>query len=397
MLTFFDTPWHIVSTLLVFLLGVVLSQKQHRFFKINKRTALLLYIWHLLFSVFYYSYSLDNTADAKGYYLESLNMGFKLKFGTEAVTYLTSIFSLHLGMSYGGVFVVFHLFGYVGMLALLSALQSITAQCTARVRFLVLAIILLPGVSFWSAAIGKDSLTFMASGLVCWSVLHLRRRYPAMILAVGLFLIARPHIAGILIASLAVAQVLVGQKNAVRQLLLLLVLIPVSWAMVQFGLDYVGLGQASGLRDVSSYIEQRQGYNLEGGSSLDIRSMPMMLRFFSYLYRPMLFEANGFMGLIIAVENLFLLWLLVYFGWRILQQKSRKIEGFALVFFLLYFFGTLFVLANTTANLGIAIRQKWMILPPLLMVLLAYGPVKTPLNRLGLRRSRTGATGAQPM
>lgn len=374
MLEFADSVWAVISAALAFGAGLLLIVRQRAWFGVPLVPALTFYCSHSAFCLCYFYYSLTGVADATEYFLRSLEYNDGPDVGTKGIYFLTSLFSSGLGMSYGGVFLVYNLFGFIGMLALAGALREILADSPRAVRQIAILAMLAPGLSFWSAAIGKDALSFMAAGLAVWSALRLDKRYPAMVISSLALLLVRPHIAGILLGSLAVAAVFSARMNAINKLILVVVTIPAAIIGGAFGAQYAGLGDATGVEDVEAYFQTRQSHNLGGGSSVDIASMSILGRMMSYLFRPLFFDASSLLGLVVSVENLCLVVLFGYAaGVRCLGRRSR-LDSLALVFFLVYTASSWFVLANTTANLGIAIRQKWMFMPMLFAIAFSLMP-----------------------
>lgn len=371
MLTFADSAWHVVSAALVFLFGLVLALLLSKIFAVGQRRALFFYLWHTAFCIAYFLFSLSNVADARSYFSNSIDPAAAPALGTAGITFLTSIFSQWAGFSYGGAFLVFNLFGFIGMLAFWSAMQQVIQPGGKPLRYLALSIILLPGLSFWSSAIGKDAISFMGAGLATWAALNLGRRYPAMALAALALLFVRPHMAGLLLASLALAMGLVWRGALWKRVVLGLVVLPAAIWSTDLALEYVGLGESQGIGEFTEYIESRQHHNLGGGSSVEIANMSLPMRVLTYTFRPLFFDAPGLSGIVISFENLFLV---VVFLWALsarLRGGSLNIPGFAVSFYVIFGVISWVLLANTTANLGIAIRQKWMFLPMLLLVALA--------------------------
>ncbi len=305
----------------------------------------------------------------------------KFEAGTRGVGFITSLFSNGLGMSYGGTFLIFNIFGTVGLLALASTLLQFLPKRHLVARRFAIATLFLPGVSFWSAGIGKDSLTFMAAGLAAWASLRLDKRYPGMLFALGIFFVVRPHIGGIVVVALALALIFTLQSGVAAKAALLAVALPAAAAGLVFGLDYAGISDPASLSDVTDYIEERQGYNMGGEASIDITSMSWPIRLFSYLFRPLPLESPGLLGLAVGFENIVLLAIFIFFLLKIFKEKSW-LPLFTRAFMLLFAIGTLVILANTTANLGIAIRQKWMFVPMLICVAFSYARTRRPASRL---------------
>ncbi|WP_114390297.1 hypothetical protein [Notoacmeibacter marinus] len=372
MLEFASTPWHVFSTTLILLSGGWLALIQRRVFYIDHRRSLILYAWHTIFSIYYFHYSTTNVADARSYYINSLHSGIEFSLGTRAVISFTSFFSQGLNLSYGGVFLVFNIIGFVGMLAFASALQQVMVGTSKLSRQIAFCLILLPGLSFWSSAIGKDAITFMGAGMAAWAAIDFTRRYPAIIIAVVAFVVARPHMAGLLLISLAMAFLFLSRLSALKKILLSAVMVPAAIWGSSLGLAYVGLDDASSVSDLTAYLEKRQGSNLEGGSSVDISSMSVPMRMATYIFRPLLYDATGLMALIVSIENLALFFVFALaIGLKINGARSR-LDRFTFIFYLSFSSVSWFVLASTTANLGIAIRQKWMFLPMLLLLAMSY-------------------------
>lgn len=365
-LNFSDSAWHVIATTLVFLLGAYIAVRQYRIFGVSQRLALGLYVWHTIFCVYYLVYSLSRPLDSSGYFIASNEFSGIPALGTSAVTFLTSLFTQGLHLSYGGVSLIFNIIGFIGMLAFAAALSEITEGCGRWMRRLNLLIILLPGLSFWSSAIGKDALTFMGIGLATWGALNLASRYPALVVAVFAFLLARPHMAGLLLAALAIALLFASRVGMVKNLLLLFAALPSAAIAVTFGAQFAGLDQGISLENIARLFEERLQYNLDGNTSVDVAGMSVPIRLLTFLYRPLFFDAPGLLGLVVSFENLIIL-LITSFAvlFKFLGRKSQ-LSNFAFVFFVLFSAASLIILANTTSNLGIALRHKWMFLPMLL-------------------------------
>jgi len=382
LLTFADGGWHVFFSLVIFLTGLAGAFIQKRVFQVPQKQAIALYLWHTFFCFFYFWYTLNNLSDSISYYLRSFESGLRFDFGTVGIRYIVSIFTQSFDLSYGNIFLIFNIIGYVGLLSFASALQTVTLSSRSDIKSISIWFTFLPGLSFWSSAIGKDAVTFMGAGLVTWAIINVFRRWPAIILGTACFLIPRPHMAGIVLLSLSLALLLSSNIGAAKRIALLIAALPVSLIAVQFGLVYAGLGDANNLSDVNDYFESRQGSNLGGGSSVDIAGMPVPIRMFTYLFRPLIFDAHGALGLIVSIENLALLALFFAVIFRTKRTKST-LGRFEFFFYLTFVLISWFILSNSTANLGIAIRQKIMFLPMLVVVLFSIwqGKSKQPAGK----------------
>jgi hypothetical protein len=105
------------------------------------------------------------------------------------------------------------------------------------------------------------------------------------------------------------------------------------------------------------------------GSAITVTSYPLILKLFTFLFRPFVFDINSFPSLLAATENSILLFLTI----KCFSKKS--LESFrnapfllqGMIYFLLL--GT-FAFSQSLGNLGIMIRMRNMFLPGLIIFFL---------------------------
>jgi hypothetical protein len=332
--------------------------------------CLALFAYHLVASIFYWHYSLTHSADSNGYY-QFVPDGDGLGLSTRFVGAITAFLREMLSASYLDLFMLFHIFGYVG-LVLLYVLCHRVLQDHPEGRYPELALkvgVFLPGLHFWTCAIGKDSLIFLAIVGVIWSLRSARRRAVVLLCGLALCFFIRPHIATALLGACALA--LVSSSD-----------VPLRWRIPAFGLvlialwfavplliDFLKLEDVS-MGSVAEYIERRQGDNLDGGTSVDISTYSFPMQFFTYMFRPLFLDASGGLALVVSVENLLYLGLCLYLTPDVFRALWHGHGGFFMRFNFVFWLAATSILAATTANMGLAIRQKTMVLPSLLLVLL---------------------------
>jgi hypothetical protein len=369
----FFSASHIFSSFLVFFIGLLISVKIAKSFNFGEKKSVIIYLWHTIFCITYAKFVIENSGDAINYYENSFLPNIGYDFGTGSVTLLTSLFSSGLGLSFLGVFLVFNIFGYIGLISFAASLQVATRDKSKYINRLATLIIFLPTVSFWSSAIGKDSISFMATGLSLWAVLNLRRRFWLMATAISVIFLVRPHIAGLMVIALAVSmgiqkKVSFMQRALIGGIALLLLIL-----MIPFALTYSGLGTTFSTNDIAAYIEQRQGYNQDGGGGIDISAMSPPMQLFTYLFRPLPFEANSIFAFAASIDNMVLLFLFIWGSWVMIKRRKRYKQAFSenRMFLWIYSLSTWLILALTTANLGISVRQKWMFVPMLVFLFIS--------------------------
>lgn len=371
-LTLFDTPLQVIVALLVWIIGFLLIQIMYKFFRITFKKASFLYVWHTLFIFFYVMYSLYFPADSGGYYKEAvLNDDIQLYLGTSLVEYFTQVI-YKIGIdSYFGIFIVYSFFGYVGILSFYASLRQLVQHKSIVYRQLAFLVVLLPGVSFWSVAIGKDSIAFMSIGLALWSVLNLKKRFWLMMFAIGVMFLIRPHVGGIMIGSLLLLYLFDKNRRVSTKLFFGTIFMLITLVCSILVLDKLRL-DISSVDSVVNYIEKRQSYNQDGGGGIDISTMTLPEQLFTYIFRPLPYEAHSLFALAASFENLFLLGLFLFFVKRYFTHRINPIYNKNLIFVYSFVIITSIALAMTTANLGIAVRQKWMFMPFLIYIWFLY-------------------------
>jgi len=364
----FENAWHVMSVVLIFIIGLFLTVPLCRYFTIGTKIGSVLYFYHTLFCMVYLFYVFNYGGDATMYYHRSQGELEAFKPGTIGVLYFVNLLHM-MDLSILGQFLIFNIFGFIGLCAFYSALRSITFNSSVKIRRIVLLVVFLPSVSFWSSGMGKDAISFMAMGLALFSALNFSRRIWLMAIAILLMLYVRPHMAGIMIIAISISIVLQKNISLLPRLTIGILALLVTAIMVPFALNYAGVSEDAS--NLESYIDKRANSNLGGGSSLDIASMSLPVQMFTYLFRPLPFEARSVTQLLASLDNMLLLYLL-FVGFKA-RAKIKKLQFNGNRVFMWCYVGISWViLSMTTANLGIAMRQKWMFVPILIFLLISF-------------------------
>lgn len=362
--------WGYISAFITFLCGILIAKRVSNYFSIKESYSVFLYVWHTFFCLFYLWYAMNNGGDSIKYYRLATSGDFILKPGTNSVLMINSLFVYGLNFSIMGAYLINNIFGFLGLLAFQGSLNFATENKNRRIKQLGMLIVLLPSVSFWTSALGKDSISFMATGFALWAALKLEKRTLLMAFAIFMMFLVRPHMAGMMIIALAFSMVLSAKVSLVRRLIMGVAALLIAAVLVPFALQYAGVSDPNSAEAVMDYMEGRQGTNMGGGSSVDIASMSLPEKLFTYIFRPTIFEARNVFTLAAAIDNLILLYLFIAGGYALIKNKSRKFTENR-KFMWVYASLAWFVLAMTTANLGIAVRQKWMFAPVLIFLLIS--------------------------
>jgi hypothetical protein len=171
----------------------------------------------------------------------------------------------------------------------------------------------------------------------------------------------RPHIAFILVAASGLS-VMMGSKGLkTTQKAVAFFIMAVAFAFIYDKVfAYVGI-EEEGFESMEDFAG-KYVYELgKAGSSVDISRYNLLQKMGTFLFRPLFFDANGALGLIVSFENIFYLFLLfqtfrggfIKFIWQ---------ADFLTKSMLFTFIASSAALSQITANLGIAIRMKAMIM-----------------------------------
>ena len=331
---------------------------------------LALYVWHTAFCFAYWQSALSEPLDSNVYYWSALQ-GADPGLGTAFVCWF-SLLQMKLAGAVGldstflDQFLLNNVIGYVGLLCVFLALQRATAHATRKWKILFGLVPFMPGLSYWSCAIGKDSFAMLGIGVALLASLSLKggmRRHLAILLGAAIVFVVRPHIAAVIIGAYGTSMLVQARRRPAERILALVLgaaAAPVALWVLQ---KYVGIAaNSAGLMD---FIEARQ-LHARGGSYIDLTGHSPPYIIFTYLFRPLFFDAPNMMGMAASVENVAILGVVltcIIAGLR--RVGSRELAQVVFTFSFIYFAVGTPLLAFATSNLGLAVRQKSMVLPAL--------------------------------
>jgi hypothetical protein len=346
----------------------------------DKQRIRQLYWWHLLFVGVYYLYAQNNASDSIAYYhyVKDSPWDTWLSYyglGTRFVHFVSFPLIKIFGFSYEACMVFFGYLGFIGWSLAYSTFLERTEfkhhinLAGFKINLLTL-IIFLPNNHFWSASFGKGALIILGMGLVLYGLSQPQKRI--WMLAVGAVMVyhVRPHILYAIVLSAAVGLVF-SQRGLPSIYRWTLGLIAVA-AIVYLFYDLQTLPQFEQFfasdRDAAENLAQELG---KSGSGVDINAMSLPGQVFTFLYRPLFFDAHTTLALYTSVENLIYLVLTLHLFRRDFIRFLFKRDYMVITAFLT-FLTVATILAQISGNLGIAIRQKSQVFFLLFFVLLLY-------------------------
>lgn len=354
----------IAVTALYFVLGIVMSRRFQGLADYRLRfLPYAILLLHFVMTVGFYFFVLNGVGDAKGYYKSSSALqnlsGTPLTSNGFIETVLFP-FIHYLQFSFFSSFLVFSIASLTGFMLLYDiAVRVLKGQWSIWIL-----LFLMPSIHFWTGAIGKDSLIFFGISWIMHNYFTGKKlvSYIVPVLIVGL---VRFYVIVLMGAGVGVALVLLSRQIKLSYKILAMIVFSVAAVLVlPIFLETIAVGDISNISRQSEIVMKA---NQEGGGAVDLQGSNLAVKWFSYLFRPFIFEARSAQALLAAVENV--VWLVIFWKIAVGIRYRRHIPARRQTIFWICvacIFTVTLPSAFILSNLGIASRQKIMIVPMLL-------------------------------
>ncbi|KGO97172.1 hypothetical protein [Flavobacterium enshiense] len=329
--------------------------------------------YHLLFTFLTWDYFSGKSGDAAFYWFEiqsSVSKSFSdlFHYGSDFVLLLNYPFAKLLGLNIGWGFFIYSLIGYLGILQFYRLCQLFLNKKYLFKGFeSYYLLLLLPNLHFWTAGLGKESLCFLFIATILLELAKDNFKSPAMLLSAFLLILIRPHIALLLLFSVAVVYFFSNKINLKQRILI------ACGSLVLFsGLFYMFLQLSKIKRFDFDRIKYFNEFSLlsfkNSGSYVPIIEYSYPYKIFTFYFRPFINEIPTVYGLALGLENVVVL--LLHIGALLLFFLNYKKIDFPLVFKIILCFALLsgLLIVQRYSGLGIFARTKIMMQPFVLLV-----------------------------
>jgi type IV secretory pathway TrbD component len=245
--------------------------------------------------------------------------------------------------------------------------------------------LLLPGVHYWTGAIGKDAPLFFGICLAIWSCMRLEKRLVSMGVATMIMLAFRPHIAMISLMALGTA-LLVDSKIKWWVKGGLLVGIGAAGAFVASSLDTTYSLNVSSAESVSDFMSSRSLIGEDSGADMAIAQGNILFKVFTFWLRPFFLDAENMMGYVASLENVVILMIFAFVAANFRSARALVRKVLFLRYSAIFFILATGVLAAVNFNVGLGLRQKMMPMPGLLIFFAALVAIKAAGRNLSRSR-----------
>jgi len=366
----------VIVILLLLLFGYLfLNQFKNKISENNFTNLGYLFVYHLIFGLYFYFFI---KGDASGYWRGSKNLTyeefvhyFKNDQGTYFVLALNYFPAKVLDLSYFAGTIIYSLIGFIGLTYFyLIAIALIPKNSKVNGYYLFPFLFFLPNLHFWSCAVGKDVILFFCIALFCYGLLNPIKRIHFIIIGLVLSYLIRPHITLFMLLGFGFANFSGKRLSLFQRVIFISSFIGIAFLIFPLVLKFSKIEEAS-LDAFQEFSTNKVSLlsRSHTGSSINISNSPVIVKIFSFLFRPFLLDINSFPSLLAAIENSILLFLTIkYFSKKPFESFRNApflLQG--MVYFLLL--GT-FAFSQSLGNLGIMIRMRNMFLPGLIIFFL---------------------------
>ena len=346
-----------------------------------------MYIYHMFFAGVYYAFAMASRSDSISYY-------YKAKYeyeywmeiyatGTPFIEWVAFPFVNYLGFNYEMMMVLFAwlgFFGFVYFYIIFKENIKFKHKLFTNLHWgekslgvdLVALFIFLPNMHYWTSSLGKGSIIFLGLAMAFYGISNMAKRKGTLILGLLIVYHVRPHVFLFMAIGIIVGLFTGRQK------------VPFYQKAIVFGgsaialilmyntiLSFVGLDSENLVQSFDKFSTTRSYELSKAGSGMDISNYPLILKLFTFWFRPLFVDAPGAIGLIVSFENMIYLILTakLFRGgfFPFLRKSSALLKTGAVVFL-----ATSFALSGTLSNMGIIVRQKSMVMYFFLFIILAF-------------------------
>jgi len=349
---------------------------------------------HLAVGFWFYGGQLD----FPGYHLAGVRFGRGLLQGSWEHTQLTKdllgLFYIMAGPGIVGMFLLTGVIGFLGSYLFLRAFDlEFPSDGRRDKRFLALSLFLLPSLAYWAILLGKDSWIFLFLGWASYAFANLLKRFRlrhflGLLASVAAVTLIRLPVGAVLVFAVGCGWLLKKGKSSpagilrpVRLVIYPMVIVGIAIVIISSYLDqYKHLVAEASLLGAALEVGlvKHAGLSTDAvGSGLAIGiTEPSVWGFleylpigiFTFLFRPLIFEAHHALALAAALESTFFL-ALVFWRFRNLVAAVKSVFSRPFVAFCAITFSLLTAMLSLESNFGVIVRHRTMVLPFLLILL----------------------------
>jgi hypothetical protein len=323
-----------------------------------------LFIVHFLLSSAYMIYAALTASDSISYYVKTTDAENWISLwgvGTPFIHFFAWPFAGLLNLSYYATMILFSFIGYIAIILFyITARENIKLEPVWANLTGIELVFLLPNTHFWSSSLGKGSVILFGLALFTFGLSRFNRRIFPLLIGGFITFMVRPHILLTLILSVMLGVILTG--SGIKPYLRWLIFIAAAGVFFYISDDVLSFAGTESI-DItsSSAISKRASELSKATTGVNIQEYGILMKMFTFWFRPLFFEGQGALGIIVSFENVVYIYMFIVIVKELFLNWGNW-NGFFRICLFIFLFGS-FALAQVTGNLGIAMRQKAQLMP----------------------------------
>ena len=294
----------IIQAIFVLLITYFFILKFAKLIKVSHLDASKIFIWRTIICLAYILLLDTSDLDSFRYYdiPKTSYQYIETFYKTSAIQLFTIFLKDNLYLSFVSCSLIHSFIGSIGSITLFSIIKNLTKNSDKKFKILAESIVYLPTLNLWTSCIGKDSIAFACINLIIFALIKIRTRFLLLLFCGVLLGIVRPYIGFIVFFSSIIS--FLGRKMGIPLLYKFLIISISIFLLIFFNnINFVFLRfDALDIETLSRVFEFYQEKNI-GSTSIDISSYSLPMKIFTYLFRPLFFDAKGLYMLLMSIEN----------------------------------------------------------------------------------------------
>lgn len=328
-----------------------------------------LFLYHLLFAGIAYAYFLYNKGDAHNYWNLTEHWTSYIGIGTKVIKLINYPLVAVLKLPFWFGLLIYNLIGFLAIWELYSFAHHYISPKTEMADLLLKILCLLPNLHFWTSIIGKEPVVFLAVTWIMTEYADAKFYSFKSILGWLLLMAIRPHVAMFLLLAIVISLLFSSGKLTIKKVRMIIFGMAGSFIMYILTLKLLNRNPF----DIQ-YILERNDASLiafrRANSYVPMIDYNIVERFFALNFRPLFWDADSFLSLILSVENGLVLLLLSGALFACIRDfRTITIDSFAKLSMAFFLISSCFFIQRY-ACLGIFVRTKMMYMPFLLLAAL---------------------------
>lgn len=347
----------------------------------NNIFYIILFLYHFIYTLISYDYFSKNGGDANLYWFQTTKTTNKvwsdfLYPGTDFICLLNFPLAkwLQLPIWFG-----FALYSFIGYLAILQFAKWIKLVIPNPINYkncnLVLLIVFLPSLHFWTSILGKEPLILLGITTFILELSKVKGNVFQIIGSLLLVALIRPHMAILLIICFVIIYIYIQVKNPKKRLIMLVSSILIFLAS---GVALMKISKIHQL-DIDKIVRYNQFSKLSNryaDSYVPMNDYSISEQLFAFYFRPLFFDSKTILSVFVSVENLFVLILHLVSLFLLFLHWKKIALNYIYWSIILYYIVFVFVFIQRYSVLGLFVRTKIMS-QPFFIVFLIYILVET--------------------